>query len=289
VITRIDELEEFLRKVAALVSGRLRRLAAEARLGDEAHVSAQGKMVRTKFAARLAQAGIRGLHEESLQRLCATVEMAHTASLFHDDVIDNAMVRRGWPSLWRSAGASGAILLGDLLLCETLQLLLGVDEGRYVQSFVAKITEICRAEAEQEIALRGRPLDVAACLRLARSKTGPLFSFLGRVCGGEDARLADALEEVGYQVGTAFQLADDLVDKVGGEETAGKTLGTDAERGKHTLAEESAAEEIRRCCECAIEKLAEWPRVREGLSSFLACDLEPLFERSAGISVGFTK
>jgi len=261
-------------------------------LGESAVPSAlaAGKMLRTRFAARL----IEGASEETetrIEKLCAAVEMVHTASLCHDDVIDHAQFRRGRPSLWRATGASGAILLGDLLLCEALKLLLEVDGGRYVAPFVDKLTEFCTAEIEQEIGLRGKPLDACTCQRLARGKTGPLFAFLGHACGGGERALCAALEEAGYLAGTAYQLADDLVDVLGEERVTGKTLGTDAERGKFTLAShsgdgaEATRERISRLYDAALARLSRWPHMRKRLAAFLADDLQPVFERHVGLHI----
>ncbi len=195
-----------------------------------------GKMLRTRMAARLSTRLT--VPVETLQHVCAAVELTHTASLCHDDVIDNALVRRGQPALWRASSRSGAVLLGDLLLCEAMGLLTGTDGGRLVRPFLAKLRETCAAEAEQELRLRGREVGRDVCLRIARGKTGPLFAFVGLAAGGADAALSAALEEAGYRVGTAYQLADDLLDVEGCEEAAGKTLGTDVARRKFTLAQE---------------------------------------------------
>jgi geranylgeranyl pyrophosphate synthase len=117
---------------------------------------------------------------------------------------------------------------------------------------------------------------------LARAKTGALFAFLGRVCGGEEEALCSALEEAGYRVGTAYQLADDLLDVFGSEEVAAKTLGTDAGRCKFTLA--SATDEavvrghITRLCASALERLDPWPGARSGLERFFTADLRPVFK-----------
>ena len=193
-----------------------------------------GKMLRTRLAARLAAGETRAADPQTLPIVCAATEMAHTASLCHDDVIDGGLIRRRQPALWRTTSPSGAVLIGDLLLCEAMDLLLDTEGGRHVAPFVAKIREVCAAEAEQELLFRGQQPEVETCLRLARGKTGALFAFVAGVCGGDDEPLASALEEAGYKLGTAYQLADDLLDVIGSEELTGKTLGTDARREKRT-------------------------------------------------------
>ena len=243
-----------------------------------------GKMLRTKLAARLVSNDNLPVDPRTLERACAAIEMVHTASLCHDDVVDNSMVRRGRATLWRATTRSGAVLVGDLLLCEAMDLLMNTDGGRYVHSFVRKVKEVCLAEAEQELVLRGRRLEEQTCLRLARGKTGPLFAFVGQVCGGDDEELSAAIEEAGYRIGTAYQLGDDLLDVVGEERVAAKTLGTDQRRRKLTLPQLSAQgpvrtrEQIDRLCRCSVDCVSGWPGVRTGIEEFWGCDLQPILD-----------
>ena len=256
-------------------------------IGDGADLAQlmPGKMLRTRLASRLAAQGLPDLGPSALARVCAATELVHTASLCHDDVVDNTLIRRALPTLWRATTPSGAVLIGDLLLCEATGLLLQTAGGRYVKSFVAKVREMCAAEAEQEIRWRGRCPDESTCLRLARQKTGPLFAFVARACAGDDGRLAAALEEAGYCLGAAYQLADDLIDVLGREDVAGKTLGTDRERGKFTLAHasEDGPDVVRRhvsaLCNAALEGLDSWPQARGALRRFFVSDLGPVFRR----------
>jgi geranylgeranyl pyrophosphate synthase len=179
------------------------------------------------------------------------------------------------------------VLVGDVLLCEAMRLVVEGEE-RLVRPFLSKVREVCLAEAEQEIPLRGATLDEETCLRIARSKTGPLFAFVGLACGGEDARLSSALEEAGYRLGTAYQLFDDLVDVLGDEGAAKKTLGTDARRRKFTLPQTSdrgpsrTAAHVERLLGEAVECAAEWPEARAGLEDYVARDLGPVLESHLG-------
>ncbi|MDP6439180.1 MAG: polyprenyl synthetase family protein [Candidatus Brocadiia bacterium] len=279
--------------VRRLAAGRISALAAQLDGTIDTVTLVPGKMLRTRFAAAVQpplSAVQPPLGREGdwsvLEIACAATELVHTASLCHDDVIDNALMRRAGPTLWRTTSASGAVLIGDLLLCEATGLLLELEGGAYVRAFVSKVREMCAAEARQELTRGREKPPEAECLRLARAKTGALFAFLGRVCGGEEETLRSALEEAGYRVGTAYQLADDLLDVFGSEEVAAKTLGTDARRRKFTLA--SAADErvvrghITRLCGSALERLGPWPWARSGLERFFTVDLRPVFERFGG-------
>ena len=253
--------EVFVPAVRRLIERRLAEVAGSLLRAEGLRQLMPGKMLRTRLAARLAESCASGPGPEVMERACAATEMVHTATLCHDDVIDGALIRRGRPTLWRETGPSCAVLVGDILLCEAIDLVSGADGDRYVKTFVAKTREVCTAEAEQELLLRGGPLDVETCLRIARGKTGPLFAFAARVCAGEDTSFAAALEEVGYMVGTAYQIADDVVDVSGEEMVSGKTLGTDSKRGKFTLAHlpqggrRLALEHVSSLCVSAAERL----------------------------------
>jgi geranylgeranyl pyrophosphate synthase len=276
----------FLTGARRLIARRVGRAVGFATLTeDDVEQLLPGKMLRSRLAARLIASGATSVDRVTLRHACAATELVHTASLCHDDVVDNAVIRRARPALWQTTGPSAAILIGDLLLCEALELVLEVESGRLMPAFVAKVREVIRTEAEQELLLRGRPVDEAGCVRVARGKTGPLFALVARLCGGDDADLAGALEEAGYRIGTAYQLADDLLDVIGDEGVAGKTLGTDSVRRKFTLPL-SAAEggrvarrHVAELCESALARLKAHPAARSGLREFLSRDLQPVLDR----------
>lgn len=251
-----------------------------------------GKMLRTRLAGRLFTGGFSSVKPSSLEAVCAAIEIVHTASLCHDDVVDNSLIRRSMPTLWQEAGPSGAILIGDLLLCEATDLILLTENGRYLPAFVSKLKEVVRGEAEQELLFRGRKVNAETSLQLARGKTGPLFAFVAGVCGGEDETLTELLTEAGYRIGTAYQLADDLLDIYGSQEVAGKTLGTDLLRRKYTLPQASDSgkqitqETIDQMCTSAVELLKDYPEAQAGLTEFLTLDLEPILKKFLGVDKG---
>jgi heptaprenyl diphosphate synthase len=238
-----------------------------------------GKMLRTRLAAALCP------NDEHLAvrviDACAATELIHTATLFHDDVIDGAGMRRKQPTLWRHVGQTGAILMGDLFFSSALQLVLRSGDLRMTTSFVDKVREVCATEMAHEVFYRKQHADVDLGVRIARGKTGPLFAFAAEACGGDDSPRSNALAEAGYLVGTAYQLADDLLDEIGDEELVGKTLGTDRERRKFTLAQGSEGKavvirELRKLCGKAEDQLRPWPELSERLSQFLSDQFLPL-------------
>jgi geranylgeranyl pyrophosphate synthase len=185
-------------------------------------------MLRSRLVYRLGHA--LGTDAELMVYGSAAVEMIHTASLLHDDVIDGGVLRRGMPTFWVEKGPAGAILLGDLLLFKAIDLICRVADGRYTHDLVKLTGEVCEAESEQELILNGGDSKLEICQSIARRKTGALFAFAALIHGGDDEQREASLKESGYLLGTVYQLADDILDtRV--DPSCGKTLGTDAARG----------------------------------------------------------
>ena len=281
--TNIISYSDFVPKVKHIIADRIGNVLSPCGYNLNVEALVSGKLLRTRMAAYLAESITSLSNIETLVYACAATEIVHTASLCHDDVIDGGIFRRGLPALWKCSGISSAILIGDLLLCEAIDLLSKTSGSRYISSFVSKVREVCRAEIEQEVLLRGERIKPETCLKLARGKTGAFFAFIGLVCGGDNTALSSALEEAGYYIGTAYQLADDLHDIVGDEYLSGKTLGSDSLRGKYTLPQCSETPQITvhnrvsELCLSAINCLNKWPRVRKGLEQFLSNDLQTAF------------
>ncbi len=281
-------LPGFLDSVRAGIMERLDLLRAEGLLGDLPPSLLPGKMLRTRLAARLALA-VSPRPSAALRAACIATEIVHTASLCHDDVIDNAAVRRSGPALWKAAGVAPAILIGDWLLCEAIRVVAESGDPRRLRLFLDAIRGTCSAEVRHEIALRGRRLNAASCIGLAGGKTGPLFAFPARAAAGRDAARTEAFARAAYGVGVAYQLADDLIDGVGRAESEGKTLGTDARRGKQTLpgtepdGRARAEAEVVLQCRRAVDLLRPWPKAADALDAFIEQDLMPVARR-AGVA-----
>ncbi len=241
-----------------------------------------GKMLRTRLGMTLCppDRDIRDL----VVRACAATELIHTATLFHDDVIDGASMRRSHETLWKNVGQTGAILMGDLFFSSALQLLTDTGNMQRTASFVAKVREVCATEMIHEIIYRDRVVDTEMCMQVARGKTGPLFAFVSETCGGNDPRLTEIFEEVGYKIGTAYQLGDDLLDELGDEVIIGKTLGTDRKRAKFTLAQdcrittESVRERINRLCAEALNMVVPYPEFATRLELYVISMILPTWE-----------
>jgi len=279
--------DHFLSEVHSLIEQRVR--SALSRVVVDFGLLQPGKMLRSRLAGRLSRCDSPKLDTSALQMMCAATELVHTASLCHDDVVDNALIRRSAPAMWQTTGPSGAILVGDLLLCEAIDMLVALEGGRHFPAFMAKVREVVETEAEQELLWRGKDADEDTCLRLARQKTGPLFAFVAAMSGGDDPKLSDVLEEAGYLIGTAYQLADDLLDVIGSESEAGKTLGTDSVRSKTTLPQgcqdglNITRKHVDALCGSALELLNDYPSQRQALTDYLARDLQPVLNKHSNL------
>ena len=242
-----------------------------------------GKMLRTRLgmALFLSDSEVR----EELIKSCAATELIHSATLFHDDVIDGASLRRRNPTLWREVGSTGAILMGDLFFSSALQVVIDCGNIGRVASFVNKVREVCATEMTHELVFREKEINMETCLKVARGKTGPLFAYVAEVSGGTDGNKANVLREVGYKLGTAYQLADDLIDVLGDEEKIGKTLGTDRKRRKFTLAQREKVtsdtyiqNKVQQLCNSALELTAKWPELTFRLEKYVNNELFPYWE-----------
>jgi len=278
-----DELETFLTDVRELMVESLGDTPIGQLVNGSKGMVGSGKLLRSRMAFRLLKAS--PASRISLVHAAAAVEMIHAASLLHDDVIDGGIVRRSAPTFWVKSGIPGAILLGDLLLFKALDITCQVEGGRLTHTLVKMTGEVCEAEAEQELILRGTRSTWENCVRIARCKTGALFAFIGHACGGDDAALQAALQEAGYSIGTAYQISDDLLDVNGSEEDAGKTLGTDEARNKTTAANLGPAEFgdpvafIEDLTTQATSSLSAWPRIQEAWSFFVETDIQPTLDK----------
>lgn len=272
-----------LQDVRGLVSDSIRRTSLGSMVDELETILTGGKMLRARMGLRIGTAT--GVPYRRLIHSMSAVEMIHTASLLHDDVIDAALLRRGAPSFWASKGVSGAILLGDLLVCQAITLLNEVDDGLLAPEFVKMTGEMCDAEAEQELLLPRKTPDWETCVNIARRKTGALFAFVGYSCGLFDNELRIVLREAGYALGTAYQLADDLLDAFGNSGSVGKTLGNDAACAKVTAvsaccnASIDPVEHINALCESCQVALSPWPSVQEALNVFMTEDLCPEIDK----------
>lgn len=236
-----------------------------------------GKLLRTRLAAALTGTESDPMND-TLVKACAATELAHTASLFHDDIVDNAEIRRGVSTLWKVTSRTKAVLVGDNLLCAALETVQSTGNIALAQLFIRMVSEVCNAEIEQEFIPADTKPSFDDLCRLARGKTGPLFAFTAFVAAASNVEQQTAFMECGYRLGCAFQLSDDIIDISGDEAIARKTLGTDRLKNKHTPALHDtarAAAECRNQYEAALRMVERWPDCRERLFEYIRNDLLP--------------
>jgi octaprenyl-diphosphate synthase len=164
--------------------------------------------------------------------------MVHLATLVHDDVVDEARVRRRRPTLAANWGNEASVLLGDCLFAHALQLAAAFPTTEVCRAVSAATKTVCSGEILQTLRRHKRQLDRAEYFKILEMKTAELFSLscdLGAAVAGGSVSDRRALREYGRKLGTAYQVFDDCLDLFGMESSAGKSLGTDLAGGKLTL------------------------------------------------------
>jgi octaprenyl-diphosphate synthase len=215
------------------------RLASRVALVDQiGHyiVGAGGKRIRPRLVLLFSEAlGFRGPEREEL---AAVVEFIHTATLLHDDVVDESTLRRGRPTANALFGNAASVLVGDFLYSRAFQMMVSVGRTRVLSVLADATNVIAEGEVLQLMNMHDPDLAVEAYLEVIRFKTAKLFeasSRLGAILGDAEATLEEAAAHYGRSLGTAFQLVDDLLDYDGSSQELGKNVGDDLREGKPTL------------------------------------------------------
>lgn len=225
-----------LRAVDALIR---RRLASDVLLVNQVAehiVAGGGKRLRPTLVLLAARAA--GYRGEDHVQAAAIVEFIHTATLLHDDVVDDSDLRRGRSTANSIWGNSASILVGDYLYSRAFQMMVELDRMRIMQVMADTTNAIAEGEVLQLMHLNNPDTDEAAYRRVIERKTAVLFAAaarLGAILGGLSREHEDALAAYGLDLGFAFQIADDVLDYVADAAHLGKNLGDDLAEGKATL------------------------------------------------------
>ena len=199
-------------------------------------ISAGGKRLRPVLL--LLTCGALGCASTQRFNLAAVVEFIHTATLLHDDVVDESTLRRGRATANEVFGNPASVLVGDFLYSRAFQMMLKADDLRVMQILADATNIIAEGEVLQLMNCRNTDIEIDDYLQVIRYKTAKLFEAaarLGALLGKADATGEEALARYGMHLGTAFQLIDDVLDYSGEEATTGKHLGDDLAEGKPTL------------------------------------------------------
>lgn len=199
-------------------------------------IAAGGKRLRP--ALLLLMCGALGYTGEQRFNLAAVVEFIHTATLLHDDVVDESTMRRGRPTANESFGNAASVLVGDFLYSRAFQMMLDSRDMRVMEILADATNVIAEGEVLQLMNMGDASLDETAYLHVIRSKTAKLFEAstqLAAVLAGASPELEAACARYGQALGTAFQVVDDVLDYAGDAAETGKNVGDDLREGKTTL------------------------------------------------------
>jgi len=225
-----------MRTVDAVIRDRLHSEVVLIRQVAEYIIGAGGKRLRPALV--LLSAGALGYRGTQQRELAAVVEFIHTATLLHDDVVDESDLRRGNKTANALFGNAASVLVGDFLYSRAFQMMVSVGSMRVQQVLADATNTIAEGEVLQLLNCHNADVEVDGYLQVIRFKTAKLFEAAARL----GAILADAPAEIeagmalyGMHLGTAFQLIDDVLDYSGDETATGKHLGDDLAEGKPTL------------------------------------------------------
>jgi len=232
----IAPISEDMKSVDAVIRARLDSEVVLIRTIGDYIVGAGGKRMRPALVLMIARAlGYQGTHHHTL---AAVVEFIHTATLLHDDVVDESDLRRGRQTANAVFGNAASVLVGDYLYSRAFEMMVDVQSMRVMAILSQATTVIAEGEVLQLLNVHDPEVSEARYLQVVRYKTAKLFEAaaqVGAVLAGATPELEAAAAAYGRHIGTAFQLVDDVLDYSGAAEALGKNVGDDLREGKPTL------------------------------------------------------
>jgi octaprenyl-diphosphate synthase len=232
----VQPLDPFLHAVSARMEEQIGTFETDLAAYATYALSAQGKQLRPALVGLSANAT--GKIQDSHVTVAVIIEMVHLATLVHDDVMDEATIRRGRPTLAANWGNAISVLLGDCLFAHALKLAASFPTTEVCRAVASATKTVCAGEILQTQRRGNFRCTRAEYLKVLAMKTGELFALacdLGAHLNGATLREREALRGYGMALGTAYQIYDDCLDVFGTEGAAGKSLGTDLAKGKVTL------------------------------------------------------
>ena len=199
-------------------------------------INSGGKRLRPILV--LLSAGVFGRVDQQHHELAAVVEFIHTATLLHDDVVDESAMRRGQATANTLFGNSASVLVGDFIYSRAFQMMVSVQNMRVMEVLSEATNIIAEGEVLQLLNCHDADITDEAYLKVINYKTAKLFEAatrLGAISCNASIRDEQAMAEYGMRLGTAFQLIDDVLDFSGDSAEIGKNLGDDLAEGKPTL------------------------------------------------------
>ncbi len=225
-----------MQRVDALIRERLQSDVVLIRQIAEHIVAGGGKRLRP--ALHLMACTAAGFYGPSRFELAAVIEFIHTATLLHDDVVDESDLRRGRKTANAAFGNAASVLVGDFLYSRAFQMMVGIDNMRVMEVMAEATNTIAEGEVLQLLNVHDPQVDEARYLEVIHRKTAKLFQAAARLAGvlaGVSPEIEKGLADYGMHLGTAFQLIDDVLDYSGDAGAIGKNVGDDLAEGKPTL------------------------------------------------------
>ena len=225
-----------MRQVDRVIAQRLDSGVPLVRSVSQHIILAGGKRLRP--ALLLLCCGALGYQGQQRHTLAAVVEFIHTATLLHDDVVDDSALRRGSATANSRFGNPASVLVGDFLYSRAFQMMVESQDMRIMQVLADATNVIAEGEVLQLMNMHNASLDEAGYLQVIRSKTAKLFEAsarVGAILAKANPSLESACAEYGQAIGTAYQVIDDVLDYTGDAVVMGKNLGDDLREGKATL------------------------------------------------------
>lgn len=269
----IELISPDMENVNQVIRARLRSEVPLVNQIAEYIINAGGKRIRPLIVLLMAKAHNYDGHIH--HELAAVIEFIHTATLLHDDVVDESSMRRGRQTANALFGNAASVLVGDFLYSRAFQMMVGINNLR-VMSVVAEATNvIAEGEVMQLLNMHNAEITEEQYLQVIRSKTAKLFEAAAQLgvlaASGSEAEIA-AAAEYGRSIGTAFQLIDDVLDYSGNVAEIGKNVGDDLREGKPTLpliylmqhGAQTERELIRSCIESGDEQ--HFPQILEAIT-----------------------
>ncbi len=232
----VGPVEPFLQRVAETLAAQIQAFDPDIATYAEYALTGHGKQLRPALVA--LSAGATGKMHESHVMVAVIIEMVHLATLVHDDVMDEAAIRRGRPTLAANWGNEISVLLGDCLFAHALKLAASFPTPDICRAVAQATNTVCSGEIRQTQQRRNFGFGQREYFEVLEMKTGELFALsceLGALLSGAPASQRRSLRAFGMAIGTAYQVYDDCLDLFGCERLAGKSLGTDLAKGKLTL------------------------------------------------------
>ena len=232
----IGSAEPFLQSVGSCLADQIQAFDPEIAIYARYALTGQGKQLRPVLVA--LSAGATGSLTDSHVMAAVIIEMVHLATLVHDDVMDEAEIRRGRPTLAAHWGNEISVLVGDCLFAHALRLAASFPTPEICRAVAAATNTVCSGEILQTQRQKNFELSRSEYFKVLSMKTGELFALscdLGAYLSEAPAGQRAALRQYGLALGTGYQVYDDCLDLFGSEDSAGKSLGTDLAKGKMTL------------------------------------------------------